>query len=224
MDLIITICRGTRKVKLNKGLIGLNGENLQGNIIVDFTDKSEFVEGTASFEVVQKGERYTLNMTADGRNKVYKLPIKASLLRYACDLTCQVVITQAGTADGVPIFKSETFKLVCLEAVNATSTIPDEYPTWEESANEKLAQVDTAITRAENISADLENKVASDYYKGDKGDKGDQGDKGDNGDNYILTKADLAEIAQIVAEDAITEEWTFTLENSTTVTKKVLVM
>lgn len=171
-DLIVTICRDTRKVKLNRGFIGLNGENLQGNIIVDFTDKAEFVEGTAFFELVQNGEKYRLEMAIDGVNKVYKLPIKSSLLRYACSLPCQVVITQAETADGVPIFKSDTFEVPCLKAINATETIPDQYPTW-------VALTDTKITALENDMAKLK-------------------------------------------EDA--EEWVFTLEDGTTVTKKVVVV
>ena len=128
-DLIITIDRDTRKVKLNRGFIGFNGENLQGNIIADFTNKTEFVDGTAYFEVVQNGNKYTLEMEQDATNKIYSLPIKSSLLRYAGNLSCQVVIQQEETANGIPVFKSEVFQVPCLEAVNATGTIPEQYPS-----------------------------------------------------------------------------------------------
>ncbi len=174
-DLIITICRDTRKIKLNRGFIGLNGENLQGNIIVDFTDKAEFVDGTAYFEVVQNGKPYFLLMERDGENKAYKLPIKSSLLAYACELGCQVVIRQEETADGIPVFKSEEFKLPCPKAINATETIPEQYPSWIETASAKLAEIDKATARANAVSADLEQKVADDYYRGEQGEVGQRG-------------------------------------------------
>lgn len=40
--------------------------------------------------------------------------------------------------------------------------------------------------------------------------------------NYILTEQDKQEIAEKVAEVLPTEEWTFTLEDGTKVTKEVV--
>ena len=45
-----------------------------------------------------------------------------------------------------------------------------------------IAQTNSAINRANAISQDLENKVATDYYRGATGEKGDKGDKGDTGE------------------------------------------
>ena len=45
-----------------------------------------------------------------------------------------------------------------------------------------IAQTNSAINRANAISQDLENKVATDYYRGATGEKGDKGDKGDIGE------------------------------------------
>lgn len=128
-DLIITINADNRKVKLNRDFVGLNGENLQGNIVVDFTDKADFIDGTASLEVEQNGEKYSIAMTKDTTNKIYTLPIKTSLLRYACTMKCQVTIAQAETADGIPVFKCEVFNLPCYEAINAVGSIPEQYPS-----------------------------------------------------------------------------------------------
>lgn len=144
-DLIITICHDTRKVKLNRGFIGLNGENLQGNIIVDFTDKADFIDGVASFEIKQNSEKYFIAMEKDAENKLYKLPIKSSLLSYTGDMPCQVSISQAETENDAPVFKSEIFQVTCLEAVNATETIPDQYPTWGEIINAKIAEMEALI-------------------------------------------------------------------------------
>ena len=64
--------------------------------------------------------------------------------------------------------------------------------------------------------------------KGDKGDRGDtgatgpQGPKGEDGDDYVLTSSDKTEIASAVLTSFTTETWTFTLEDDSTVTKKVV--
>lgn len=44
-----------------------------------------------------------------------------------------------------------------------------------------IAQTNSAINRANAISQDLENKVATDYYRGATGEKGDKGDTGERG-------------------------------------------
>lgn len=46
--------------------------------------------------------------------------------------------------------------------------------------------------------------------------------KGNKGDPYTLTDADKQAIANAVATALKTETWTFTLENGSTVTKKVV--
>ena len=137
-DLIITVCRDTRKVKFNREFIGLTGENLQGNIVVDFEDKTDFVDGSALFEVEQNGAKYFIEMTKDADAKTYSLPIKSSLLQYACTMKCQVTITQEATNDGVPVFKTEIFKMPCNEAINAVETIPEQYPLWFDEVEKRL--------------------------------------------------------------------------------------
>lgn len=154
-DLIITICRDTRKVKLNRGFIGLNGENLQGNIIVDFTDIADFVDGTAYLEVNQKGEKYFIEMQKNAADKTYSLPIKSSLLRYSGNTPYQVKIEQTETENGVPVFKSEVFQVPCLEAINATETIPEQYPTrfvTKEELAENLANGEYPEVKTETLS------------------------------------------------------------------------
>ena len=48
-----------------------------------------------------------------------------------------------------------------------------------------IAQTNSAINRANTISQDLENKVATDYYRGATGEKGDKGDTGERGPQGI---------------------------------------
>jgi hypothetical protein len=53
--------------------------------------------------------------------------------------------------------------------------------------------------------------------------KGDKGDTGAKGDSYVLTDTDKANIATQVKNSLATENWTFTLEDGSTVTKAVYV-
>ena len=146
-DLIITVSRDSRKVTFNRGFIGISGENLQGNIVVDFQDKANFINGTATFEVEQNGEKHAILMEKDEANKYYTLPIKSSLLAYACIMKCQVSIEQEATEYGAPKFKTERFNLHCYEAVNAIETIPEQYSTWFDRLTEA---VETAENSAES--------------------------------------------------------------------------
>lgn len=61
--------------------------------------------------------------------------------------------------------------------------------------------------------------------KGDsiKGDKGDKGEKGDKGDPYTLNDTDKNTIVSTVKASLAKENWTFTLEDGSTVTKAVYV-
>ena len=68
--------------------------------------------------------------------------------------------------------------------------------------------------------------------KGDKGDKGDQGVQGVQGEQgiqgvpgagYTLTDTDIANVAAEAKASLTTENWTFTLEDGSTVTKAVYV-
>ena len=59
-DIIITANSKTSRVDLPTSRLGLNGENLQGNIIVKFSD--EFVNGNAILEIQRDDEKYYLTM------------------------------------------------------------------------------------------------------------------------------------------------------------------
>lgn len=58
---------------------------------------------------------------------------------------------------------------------------------------------------------------------GPAGATGETGPQGPQGADYVLTSADKAEIAGIVSADFTTETWTFTLDDDSTVIKKVVV-
>lgn len=142
--LIVTINANTRKPKLTKNFLGINGENLQGNIIVDFED--EFIDGTCYLEVDDGNEKYLITM--EKVESHYILPIKSSLLKTVGKLSCQIRISSSVNED-VSIFKSEVFEILVLEAINAAETIPEQYPTF----------VDEITARVENLEDNKQNKL-----------------------------------------------------------------
>jgi hypothetical protein len=114
---------------------------LQGNIIVDFEDKSDFVDGVARLEVKIKEDKYFLEMTKNVGDKTYSLPIKSSLLNSECVMTCQIVIDQPTESEETPVFKSDTFNLPCRKSINAVEKIPEQYPQWVDRVNGDIAEI-----------------------------------------------------------------------------------
>lgn len=55
-----------------------------------------------------------------------------------------------------PIWKSEVFFLKVGTSINATTTIPEDYPTWVETLNNLIEQTDNAIEQANNVNIESE--------------------------------------------------------------------
>ena len=131
---------------------------MQGNIVVDFKNKEDFVNGFAYFELNQQGQKYFIKMEKDEENKVYTLPIKSSLSKYACKLECQITIRESDT-ETAPIFKSNIFYLYCNEAINAIEEIPDQYPLWFEEVNNKIANIGNVSNLQTTDKTNLVNAI-----------------------------------------------------------------
>ena len=196
-DIIITANSKTSRVDLPTSRLGLNGENLQGNIIVKFSD--EFVNGNAILEIQRDDEKYYLTMQKE--NESYYLPILSSLLTNPTTIIMQVRITEGTSITDIPIWKSNKFYLKVEESINAEITIPEEYPEWIDIANSKLNQIDNLDIDAEKIdnitTVTIEKKDGTEkiveILDGEKGNKGDTGDKGAdakiNGVNTLTIEA-----------------------------------
>ena len=66
----------------------------------------------------------------------------------------------------IPVFKTDIFLLKVRESINAEATIPDEYPTWINTLNTLIAQinnklnlVDKALAEMDNLNIDVSDKV-----------------------------------------------------------------
>lgn len=138
-DIVIKIDRKTSQVFLNKKVLGISGENLQGNLIFEFID--DFVDGLAWLELeIGQTKGYLALIKEDNS---YKLPILSSLLANKGNITMQLRITENEDANGIPIFKSNMFYLEVKEAINSVKEIMEEYPNWFEQVNEKISVIQT---------------------------------------------------------------------------------
>lgn len=214
-DIIISINAGNGVIYKSAEALGINGENINGQIIVEFFN-GDFVDGVASIEIERGSDKGIIAMTKNADTKTYRLPIKSSLLSTVGEIKAQVTITQTKKGTEIPVFKSKIFTLTVGEAINATATIPDEYPTWLETANAKIAEMDALMT-------DMEEKVESGYFngkdgatgktgpqgpqgpKGDTGATGPQGPKGDAGGTAPVVQTTGQSTESVMSQKAVTD-------------------
>lgn len=148
----ITVNSANGEIIKNTGILGINGENLQGNIIFSF--KGDFVSGVAWLEVeMPNGTKGHMEMT--NVENTYVLPILSSLLKNTGIINMNLRITETPNYEEIPVFKSKIFPMEVLESINTTTTIPEEYPTWLDTANAKILEMDQALSEVNNLDIDI---------------------------------------------------------------------
>lgn len=139
----------------DKRTLGMNGENLQEVLLFVLDEK---IEGTGIVEVeLPDGKKGMIEVeyTEEG----YKLPVKSSLMAQTGGVKFQLRILH----DDVEIFKSEIISLEVKDSINATETIPEQYPTWIdvlENLKQDLekAEQERVLNENERISAEEERQ------------------------------------------------------------------
>lgn len=140
-------------IYLDKSVLGINAENLQGSIIFEFVE--DFIDGVAWLEIKKpSGETGYINLEKE--NETYTMPILSSLLEETGSITMQLRITESEDERGIPVFKSNIFYLEVLEALNVTEEIPEEYPSWIEIADAKINEMNKALEKVDNLDIDAE--------------------------------------------------------------------
>lgn len=180
-DVIIKIYKDS-SVYTENGTLGINYENIQGKLVFEFVD--EFVDGTAYLEFERKFEKGLIPMNKVG--KTYEIEIKSSLLKEMGNIDLQLRITQDEVPNGIPVYKSKVFTLEVLEAINATSEIPDEYPEWIDLANDKIKEMDNLNVTTERVEDGVDivltdkkgNTTRTEVKDGAPGPAGPQGEPG----------------------------------------------
>jgi len=139
--------------------LGMNGENLQEVLLFCLDEK---IEGIGIVEVeLPDGTKGMIEV--DRTEEGYELPVKSSLLTQTGFVKFQLRILH----DDVEIFKSEIIALEVKDSINATASIPEEYPSWvdvlenlkqdlEKSESERVSNENERIsaekTRQENFT------------------------------------------------------------------------
>ena len=132
----------------------------------------------------------------------------------------QVRIT-VGTGSDIPVWKSNIFYLKVDEAINATTTIPEEYAEWIDIANEKLNEIDNldldvnkegttstvTITKKDGTTESVEINDGADGQDGRDGQDGQDGYTPQKGIDYF-TEQDIEEMETDVKEDVLDEVYT----------------
>lgn len=157
----ITLNAKTRECTADSTFLGFEGEN-QANVL-DFSFKDNFIDGTAVLNI-KRGKDVGF-VAVDKTVKGYQLPVRSSLLSQVGEVTFQLVIT---TEEGT-IMKFDSFVMTVADAIDTDVPLPEEYPSWVEMANTKLAEVDTAIETANKTANQLLLDKANGVFNGKDG-------------------------------------------------------
>lgn len=202
----VTINSKTRQVFFEDNFLGIKGENLQGYLIFKFQD--EFVNGVATLKVEQEGNLYNI-YEVEKENDTYKVLIKSSLLKSPI-IYMALSITESGSENEIPIFISNKFFMLVGDTIESTEEIPDEYNSWLDNANQKLAELDNIDVDIEENILTITKKDGSQKSQNVKGEPGTPGKDGINGTNgkdgvdgkdYVITQEDYKEIENQVKTD-----------------------
>lgn len=122
----ILISRKTREILHKDNYnIGLEGENLQETLVFNLDEE---LEGQGIIEIKFPDE-LTGFIEIEKTELGYELPLKSSLLKQSGQIEMQLTIMQ----NKQEVFKSEPTKFRIKKSINATETIPEQYPTWIEN-------------------------------------------------------------------------------------------
>lgn len=195
-DVIIKIDQNSIVYK-QETVLGISYENLQGKIIFKFL--GTFPKGTAYLEYERDTEKGYLQMNQVGEE--YQLEIKSSLLTKEGRIYLQLRVTEDATPEGIPVFKSNKFYLEVKEAINATTEIPDEYPEWIDTANEKIKEMDNLNITTERVEDGVDivltdkkgNTTRTEVKDGAPGPQGPQGEPGAVKMQVVDTLPDVGE-------------------------------
>lgn len=154
MDKIyIKVDKKTGMVYLDNTVIGRDNENLQQELIFSF--ENGFVSGSPRLEYKIGNNKYHIPM--EKIDETYVVPIK-NILTVEGKIEMQLVITQVAQDEEIPVFKSNVFYVYCNKSINAQEEAPDDYEYWLDVLEEKIVEIDEALTEVNNLNIDV-NKI-----------------------------------------------------------------
>lgn len=157
----ITLTSSNRRCDNPNAFLGYEGENEANKLVFEFTDG--FRDGLGVLNL-KRGEEIGY-VSLDKVGNTYEFPVKSAILTKTGEIKFQVVITGN---DG-SVIKYDPFVMSVKDAIDADVEMPEDYPSWVDMANAKLAEVDEAITKAETISNQLLQDKENGVFDGKDG-------------------------------------------------------
>ena len=192
----ITLYTSTRQCIADNYFLGYEGENKINKLIFKFDDG--FRDGLGILNVKRGEEKGYLELEKVG--DTYELEVKSALLSKIGEITFQLSINEP---DGTAI-KYDAFQMTVKDSIDTDTEMPEDYPSWVDMANAKLAEVDEAITNVEtaienanDVSNELLQSKANGEFNGKDGEDGVDGIsseitvKTNTETEYILTIKDV---------------------------------
>ena len=145
--------------KIDSRVLGVSGENKQ-QILVFKIDEG-FINGTAYLELILPNNdccdrnKYSIELEKDLENESYKLEVKRSLLRYDGDVKMQLKII----SNGVEIYKTATFEMHVMEAINAVESIEEDYPCFVEQTKVELQELQEGLEQVCDNLKDTKEEI-----------------------------------------------------------------
>ena len=157
----VSLNKQTRACVPDNQFLGYEGENEVNKLIFTFED--EFFDGSGVLNV-KRGEQKGY-VTLDKVGETYELPVKNSLLSQQGDVIFQLSITSTTGA----VIKFNPFAMTVKDSIDTDAELPEEYPSWINEANAKLAEIDEAIKEAEKVIADIVTSKENGEFDGKDG-------------------------------------------------------
>lgn len=152
-DIQIKVNTETNQVLINSEILGISSENLQGNIIFK---PEPFINGTCRLYVEGLGV-----IEMDKQEDCYTLPIKSSLLKSPGIDICFKII-EPTNEEGTPIFATKIIHLKVVDTIEDDSEIPEQYPTWIETFDSKIAEIDNKLDEVDSAISNIQD-LTSEY-------------------------------------------------------------
>ena len=157
----ITLTSSNRRCDNPNAFLGYEGENEANKLVFEFTDG--FRDGLGVLNL-KRGEEIGY-VSLDKVGNTYEFPVKSAILTKTGEIKFQVVITGN---DG-SVIKYDPFVMSVKDAIDADVEMPEDYPSWVDMANAKLAEVDEAIAKAETVSKQLIEDKENGVFDGKDG-------------------------------------------------------
>lgn len=166
-DIKIQVNSIDNQVLKSNDKLGITSENLQGKIIFK---PEPFVDGVCRMYIEGRG-----SILMEKGEDCYTLDILSSLLTEPSLDIC-FKITEPENEKGIPVFCSKIIHFKVLDTIESNEEIPEQYPTWieifdskiaelealEEDVEQALSDIEIATEEVENLNIDVSDKVDGD--------------------------------------------------------------